>query len=103
MNYVNGSKIEILPGTREACSGPHPPKVHADEIELMPQDMFVSAIRELLLPDETPLQFDERTGHRLHVYPNECGRCGHATPHGVIVRGFPRAGESWCLRCGADE
>ncbi len=33
--FKNQSKVEILPGTPTAVNGPHVPKVHADEIELM--------------------------------------------------------------------
>jgi len=33
--FLNGSKVEILVGTPTAVNGPHAPKVHADEIELM--------------------------------------------------------------------
>lgn len=33
--FKNQSKVEILPGTPTAVNGPHAPKVHADEIELM--------------------------------------------------------------------
>lgn len=41
--FVNGSKIEILPGTQYANSGPHPPVIHADEVELMDPETWEEA------------------------------------------------------------
>lgn len=38
--FANGSKLEILPGTVSAVNGPHPQKVHADEVELMDPSVF---------------------------------------------------------------
>jgi ribonucleotide reductase alpha subunit len=35
---------EILPGTINAVAGPHPTKVHVDEIELMDQEVFSEAM-----------------------------------------------------------
>jgi hypothetical protein len=58
-------------------------------------------IRPLLMPGETPLQFDERTERKLHLYPDDCERCGSST-HAVITRGFEGEGESWCLQCGSE-
>lgn len=39
-NFKNGSKLEILPSTIAAVNGPHPQKVHADEVELMDPSVF---------------------------------------------------------------
>lgn len=38
--FRNGSRVEILPGTINAVNGPHPQKVHADEVELMDAEVF---------------------------------------------------------------
>ncbi len=38
-----GSKVEITPGTEAAVNGPHPHKVHLDEVELMDQNVFSEA------------------------------------------------------------
>lgn len=38
--FKNGSRVEILPGTISAVNGPHPHKVHADEVELMDPEVF---------------------------------------------------------------
>ncbi len=39
-SFKNGSKVEIVPGTMSAVSGPHPQKVHADEQDQMPSDVW---------------------------------------------------------------
>lgn len=39
-DFKNGSKVEIVPGTIAAVNGPHPQKVHGDEIELMDPSVF---------------------------------------------------------------
>ena len=36
----NGSIVFIIPGTRAAVNGPHVPKLHTDEVELMDWDVF---------------------------------------------------------------
>jgi len=38
--WKNGSRVKILPGTKNAMNGPHPQKVFGDEIDLMPWDIF---------------------------------------------------------------
>ena len=38
--WKNGSSVEIVPGTIRAVNGPHPQIVHADEVELMDEDVF---------------------------------------------------------------
>lgn len=38
--WKNGSRLEVLPGTMSAVNGPHPQKVHADEVELMDPDVY---------------------------------------------------------------
>lgn len=38
--WKNGSSVEIVPGTIRAVNGPHPQVVHADEVELMDEDVF---------------------------------------------------------------
>jgi hypothetical protein len=38
--WSNGSRIEILPGTISAVNGPHPQKVHFDEVELADEEVF---------------------------------------------------------------
>jgi hypothetical protein len=38
--WPNGSRVEILPGTVNSVNGPHPQKVHADEVELMDPEVF---------------------------------------------------------------
>jgi intein/homing endonuclease len=38
--WKNGSRVEILAGTMNAVNGPHPQKVHADEVELMDPAVF---------------------------------------------------------------
>lgn len=42
-DMTNGSWIEIVPGTVAAVNGPHPSKVHRDEIELMDPSVFQEA------------------------------------------------------------
>lgn len=39
-DFRNGSKVEILVGTVSSVNGPHPQKVHADEVELMDPVVF---------------------------------------------------------------
>lgn len=39
-SFRNDSKVEVLPGTVPAVNGPHPQKVHADEVELMDPVVF---------------------------------------------------------------
>ena len=41
--FINGSTVEILPGTIAAVNGPHGPKLHRDEVELMAPDVFKEA------------------------------------------------------------
>lgn len=42
--FENGSKVEIIHGTTPAyCSGPHAPRIHYDEVELMRDDVFREA------------------------------------------------------------
>jgi intein/homing endonuclease len=38
--WKNGSKLEVLIGTKSGVNSPHPQKVHADEIDLMDEDVF---------------------------------------------------------------
>lgn len=38
--FKNGSKVEVLSGTMAAVNGPHPQKVHTDEVELMDPAVF---------------------------------------------------------------
>lgn len=38
--FRNRSKVEIVPGTMSAVSGPHPQKVHADEQDQMPPEVW---------------------------------------------------------------
>jgi hypothetical protein len=38
--FKNGSKVEVLVGTINGVNGPHPQKVHADEVELMDPIVF---------------------------------------------------------------
>jgi hypothetical protein len=37
------SKVEIIPGHPWQCGGPHPPSVHADEVELMDEETWEEA------------------------------------------------------------
>lgn len=48
--WKNGSSVEIVPGTIRAVNGPHPQVVHADEVELMDEDVFYES-----LPADTPV------------------------------------------------
>jgi hypothetical protein len=41
--WKNGSRVEVLPGTKSAVNGPHPQVVHADEVELMDPDVFAES------------------------------------------------------------
>lgn len=41
----NGSKVEILPGTVPANSGPHPEAVHSDEVETLSQELMDETYR----------------------------------------------------------
>lgn len=38
--FKNGSRVEVLPGTLAAVNGPHPSKVHFDEVELADPEVF---------------------------------------------------------------
>lgn len=38
--WKNGSKLEVLGGTKNAVNGPHPQKVHFDEVELADPEVF---------------------------------------------------------------
>jgi hypothetical protein len=51
MNMSYKPKIEILSGRSIACSGPHPQKVHADEVELMDPIVWEKAH---IVPFKTP-------------------------------------------------
>jgi SOS-response transcriptional repressor LexA len=64
--FKNGSKVEILPGTGEANSGPHPPRFHADEVELMDRETFDRAAQ--IQADKTRYGFSASmagTGERI--------------------------------------
>jgi hypothetical protein len=39
-NFKNGSKVSIVPGSKKAVNGPHPNRAHADEVELMDDDVY---------------------------------------------------------------
>lgn len=39
-SFKNKSKVEIVPGTMSAVSGPHPQKIHVDEQDQMPKDVW---------------------------------------------------------------
>jgi hypothetical protein len=39
-NFRNGSKVSIVPGSKKAVNGPHPNRAHADEVELMDDDVY---------------------------------------------------------------
>jgi hypothetical protein len=38
--FKNGSKVSIVPGSKKAVNGPHPNRAHADEVELMDDDVY---------------------------------------------------------------
>lgn len=38
--WKNGSKLEVLIGSKSGVNSPHPQKVHADEIDLMDEEVF---------------------------------------------------------------
>lgn len=42
--FLNGSSVEILPGTISAVNGPHGQKLHRDEVELMDPEVFKEAV-----------------------------------------------------------
>ena len=47
-DFENESKVEILEGgylNMFGC-GPHPPRVHADEVELMDEETWRDALRQ---------------------------------------------------------
>jgi hypothetical protein len=41
--WKNSSKVEILVGAVSGRGGPHPYKVHEDEIELIDEDVWLEA------------------------------------------------------------
>jgi hypothetical protein len=41
--WKNGSKVSIVPGSKKAVNGPHPNRAHADEVELMDDDVYREA------------------------------------------------------------
>jgi hypothetical protein len=43
ITFENGAEIEIVHGTMQATSGPHPTAVHVDEVELMSPHIFAAA------------------------------------------------------------
>ena len=61
-DFVNGSKVEIQPGTVAAVNGPHPQKVHADEIELM--DPVVYQESRNMSQSKVVMEEDAATGER---------------------------------------
>lgn len=57
--FKNGSRVFVVPGTVSAVNGPHPQKVHLDEVELMEPDVFAEAKfmsqgKTIQLQDGTP-------------------------------------------------
>lgn len=59
------SRVEVLPGTIQANSGPHPPKHHSDEIELMDEDTWEASqweqdVKEKIA-DAEPVKRDDET------------------------------------------
>lgn len=64
------------------------------------RDVFI--LDENNVPVEKPFAFNERTGNRLHVYPNQpCVNCGFYMF--AVACHEPDKGEAWCLCCGADD
>lgn len=59
-SFDNGSKVEIVPGTMAAVNGPHNPKVHTDEVELMDPAVFEESRN--ISQSKTILQTDPITG-----------------------------------------
>lgn len=41
--FVNDAKVEILPGTISAVNGPHAPKVHTDEVDIMDFGVYLES------------------------------------------------------------
>lgn len=41
-DYKNGSRVEVVQGTTQQTSGPHPPVMHEDEIEMFDKNAFDS-------------------------------------------------------------
>lgn len=66
--WATSSKVEIIFGTMQANSGPHPQRVYADEVELMAPDGWESA-REYLEWGRIidALSEDTKTTRRLAV------------------------------------
>jgi hypothetical protein len=49
-HYVRAGEVVVLPGTVEACGGPHPSKFHLDEVELMDPKIWEEAKRAVESP-----------------------------------------------------
>jgi hypothetical protein len=41
--FINDAKVEILPGTISAVNGPHAPKVHTDEVDIMDYGVYLQS------------------------------------------------------------
>lgn len=50
--FRDGSTVTVLPGTIQGVSGPQPPKVYVDEVELMDADVFFGALEEASKDEE---------------------------------------------------
>lgn len=100
--FVNGSKVEVLPGTKSAVNGPHPQKAHADEIELMDDETW---------KESRNMTVSKRTADGRLIKPQDIATSTRKGPTGrmqqlideieeAIQSGFkpPRKLYQWCIK-----
>lgn len=72
--WLNGSKYEILTGSISSVNGPHPQRVHRDEVELMDKKVFQESLQMekskrtsdgTLLPSQTLITSTRKTSDGL--------------------------------------
>ena len=79
-DFVNGSWIEILPGTVAAVNGPHPSKVHRDEVELMDPVVFQEA------SNMSMSKFVERNGVQVEIKAQDWLTSTRKRAHGPMQK-----------------
>jgi len=102
--FMNGSKVEVLPGTPQAVNGPHPQVAHADEIELMDDGTW---------RESRNMTISKRTSDGRVIIPQDIATSTRKGPNGrmqmlideitqAVAQGYkpPRKLYQWCFPPG---
>lgn len=63
--FKNGSRVEIVPGTKKAVNGPHPQKAHADEVEQIDDEAWEESRNMAVSKTVKTDEFDPETGEPI--------------------------------------